>query len=67
MPASFVGAGEPALRYVVAYLALQFAAWGAVHLLVVSTSGLPGAVYKLFQWSLFLVVGGLAWAGIATA
>ena len=65
--AGFVGAGEQALRYVVAYLALQFAAWGAVHLLVVSTSGLPGAVYKLFQWSLFLVVGGLAWAGIATA
>ena len=45
------------------YVALQFLAYGAVHLFVVSTSKLPGAVYKQFQWSLFLAVGVTAWAG----
>ena len=45
------------------YVAAQFLAYGAVHLFLVSTSGLPGAVYKQFQWALFLVVGVTAWAG----
>ncbi len=60
-------AGAEAMQFVIAYLALQFAAWGAVHLLVISTSGLSGAVYKLFQWIFFLSVGSLAWAGVAQA
>ncbi len=45
------------------YVGLQFVAYGAVHLLLVSTSKLPGAVYKQFQWSLFLAVGITACAG----
>ncbi len=47
------------------FLALQFAAWGLVHLLLVATSGLPGAVYKLFQWTLFLATAATAFAGLA--
>lgn len=49
-----------ALHYIVIYLALQFAAWGVDHLLPTTTSGLPGAIYKMFQWMLFLAIGGLA-------
>jgi len=45
------------------YVAAQFLAYGAVHLIVVSTSKLPGAVYKQFQWSLFFAVGATAWVG----
>ena len=45
------------------YVALQFLTYGAVHLFLVSTSKLPGAVYKQFQWSLFFAVGVTAWAG----
>ncbi len=45
------------------FVALQFLAYGAVHLVLVSTSKLPGAVYKQFQWSLFFAVGLTAWAG----
>jgi hypothetical protein len=45
------------------YIGLQFLAYGAVHLFLVSTSKLPGAVYKQFQWSLFFAVGLTAWAG----
>lgn len=59
----FAGAGENAWNYLVAFLALQFAAWGVVHLIVITTSGIPGALYKLFQWALFLLVAGFAWAG----
>ena len=65
--AAWMGVDEYAVRYLVAYLALQFGLWGAVHLLIMSTSGLPGAVYKMFQWSLFLAVGGLTWAGLSLA
>ena len=49
-----------AQHYIVIYLALQFAAWGVDHLPLTTTSGLPGEIYKMFQWVLFLTVGGLA-------
>lgn len=61
------GASGPAWNYVIAYLAVQFAAWSIVHFALITTSGLPGAIYKLFQWILFLGVGGFAWAGIGLA
>ena len=35
------------------YAAVQFLAYGAIHLFLVATSKLPGAVYKQFQWALF--------------
>jgi hypothetical protein len=65
--AAWTDVNGAALYYLVAYLGLQFGAWGAVHLALMSSSGLPGAVYKMFQWSLFLMVGGLIWAGLALA
>ncbi len=65
--AGITAADAPALQYLVVYIAVQFAAWGAIHLLLTTTSGLPGAVYKMFQWALFLIVGGLAWAGTTVA
>jgi hypothetical protein len=46
------------------YAGVQFLAYGAVHLFLVTTSKLPGAVYKQFQWSLFLAVGGTALLGV---
>lgn len=45
------------------YVTVQFLAIGLVHLFLVSTSKLPGAIYKQFQWSLFLAVGFTALAG----
>jgi hypothetical protein len=65
--AGIAGADAQAWKYLIAYLAVQYAAWGAVHLWIVTTSGLPGAICKLFQWVLFLAVGGFAWAGISLA
>jgi hypothetical protein len=62
---AWFGMDQQALLYLAAYIALQFTLWGAVHLLLMSSSGLPGAVYKMFQWSLFLTVGGLTWAGLS--
>ncbi|MFP6772047.1 MAG: hypothetical protein VCE74_06875 [Alphaproteobacteria bacterium] len=46
------------------YAGVQFLAYGAVHLFLVTTSKLSGAVYKQFQWSLFLAVGGTALLGV---
>lgn len=45
------------------FIGIQFLAIGALHLYLVATSGLPGAIYKQFQWSLFLAVGLTALAG----
>lgn len=59
----FTGAADQAWNYLVVFLAIQYAVWGVVHLLLISTSGLPGAIYKLFQWALFLGVAGLTWLG----
>jgi hypothetical protein len=55
--------GEAARGPLALYVALQFMAYGAVHLFLVSTSNLPGAVHKQFQWSLFLAVGVAALVG----
>jgi hypothetical protein len=58
---------EPsALEPLAFYAGVQFLAYGAVHLFLVSTSKLPGAIYKQFQWSLFLAVGGTALMGVLT-
>ena len=56
---------DPATEILIGFIGLQFAAWGLVHLLLVATSGLRGAIYKLFQWSLFLAVAVTAFAGLA--
>ncbi|MDP6344511.1 MAG: hypothetical protein QF384_00030 [Alphaproteobacteria bacterium] len=55
---------DPTMRLLVAFVAAQFAAWGLVHLSLVATSGLPGAIYRMFQWSLFLIVAASAAAGL---
>ncbi len=52
------GLAAPHALPLVAFVAAQYALWGCVHLLVVSTSEIPGAVYKMFQWTLFLAVAG---------
>jgi len=59
------GVDGSGLGFLITYIALQFALWGGVHFLVVSTSGLPGAIYKMFQWALFLMVGGFAFLGLS--
>ena len=56
---------EPAvLGPLAAYAGIQFLAYGALHLFLVTTSKLAGAVYKQFQWSLFRAVGGTALLGV---
>ena len=58
---------DPISEILIGFVGLQFAAWGLLHLLLVATSGLPGAIYKLFQWSLFIAVAATAFAGLALA
>ncbi len=60
--AVFAGDGS-AMRVLALFVGVQFLAVGAIHLYLVATSGLPGAVYKQFQWSMFFVIGLTAIAG----
>lgn len=71
-PVALIYAGVDAtagasMKLLIGFLAAQFAAWGVVHLVLVGTSGLPGAIYKQFQWSLFLAVAASAVAGLTLA
>ncbi len=61
--AAFMPGDGPVRNALAIYVAVQFLCYGVVHLLLVTTSGLPGAVYKQFQWSLFLAVGITALTG----
>ncbi len=54
--ALIAGAGT-AMTVLAVFIGIQFLVIGAVHLFLVTTSGLSGAVYKQFQWVLFLAVG----------
>jgi hypothetical protein len=62
--AGLEGVSAASLKILIGFLAAQFAAWGVVHLALIGTSGLPGAVYKQFQWSLFLGIAATALAGL---
>jgi hypothetical protein len=58
------GDGAAATHYsLVVFVAALYFVYGVVHLTIVSTSGLPGAIYKQFQWLLFFAVGVSAWVG----
>ncbi len=47
----------PSMTVLAVFIGIQFLVIGVLHLFLVATSQLPGAVYKLFQWMLFLAVG----------
>ena len=45
---------------------LSFIAYGVVEILVALTSGLPGALGKIFVWIFFLLTGAVALGGYFT-
>ena len=48
---------------VVKFVALHYALYAVVQILVALTSGLDGAFLKLFQWVLFALIAVLGWFG----
>lgn len=48
----------------VRFIALNYFLFGCWQLFLIFTSGIPGAVYRMFQWVLFLVIAVCAWAGV---
>ncbi len=46
------------------FIVVQYGLWAAVHFVVTVTSGIPGALYKLFQWCLFGAVAITAYLGM---
>jgi hypothetical protein len=55
--AGLIAGDGPAMRVLAVFVGIQFLVIGALHLSLVATSHLPGAVYKQFQWILFFAVG----------
>jgi hypothetical protein len=61
--AGFVG-GDLVPATVAGFIGGLYLLWGAVSLYLGLTSGIEGAMKKLFQWVFFMNVGGLALAGV---
>ncbi|MBT3791301.1 MAG: hypothetical protein HN725_05280 [Alphaproteobacteria bacterium] len=61
--AGYVGS-DATLQPVVLFIGVTFVLWGAVHLYLGLTSGIPDAMKKMFQWAFFMAVGGFALAGV---
>ena len=45
-------------------IAAQFALYGVVQILMVLVSGIEKGLFRIFQWTFFLVISALAWVGI---
>ncbi len=61
--AALIAGAGPVMTVLAVFIGIQFLVIGALHLFLVATSHLPGAVYKQFQWMLFLAVGMTALMG----
>lgn len=49
--------------WLVKFIAINYGLFAAVQIVIAATSGIQKAVFKMFQWTLFLFVAVFAWLG----
>jgi hypothetical protein len=47
----------------VQFIAVHFALFAVTQLIIAATSKIPNAVFKMFQWIIFVVIAVFAWLG----
>jgi hypothetical protein len=47
----------------VRFIAINYAAFAVIQILIALTSSIQNAVFKLFQWTFFVVIAVFAWLG----
>ena len=52
--------------WLVKFIALNYGLFALVQVVVAATSGIQNAIFKMFQWLLFIFVAVFAWVGTIT-
>jgi hypothetical protein len=52
--------------WLVQFIAVNYGVFALVQIVIAATSGIPNALFKFFQWTLFLFVAVFAWVGVVT-
>ena len=50
--------------WLVRFIALNYGVFAVVQIVLAATSGIQNALFKFFQWTLFMFVAVFAWVGI---
>ena len=50
-------------KLLVQFVALNYSLFAVVQIIIALTSGIPGALTKLFQWVFWVIIAVLAWIG----
>ena len=50
--------------WLVKFIAINYGIFALVQIVIAATSGIPNAIFKMFQWMLFVFVAVFAWVGI---
>jgi len=66
--AALIGAGVgldlgPGNQLLIQFIAMNYATFGIVQLVIALTSGVDRAIFKMFQWTIFIPVALFAWLG----
>ena len=49
----------------VKFIAIHYAVFAATQIIIAATSGIQNAVFKMFQWTIFVFIAVFAWIGAA--
>jgi hypothetical protein len=49
----------------VKFIAIHYALFAATQIIIAATSGIRNAVFKMFQWTIFVFIAVFAWIGAA--
>jgi hypothetical protein len=50
--------------WLIKFIALNYGLFALVQIVIAATSGIQNAIFKMFQWMLFVFVAVFAWVGI---
>ena len=57
--------GDMDAIFLVKFIAVQYLLFAAVQLVIAFTSQLDKAIFKLFQWTFFVLIAVFAWLGVS--
>lgn len=46
-------------------IAIHYASFAVIQIIIAATSGIQNAIFKLFQWTIFVFIAVFAWVGAA--
>ncbi|MDJ0814830.1 MAG: hypothetical protein QNJ58_01460 [Desulfobacterales bacterium] len=55
---------EKTTTWLVRFIAANYGVFALVQIVIAATSGVPNALFKFFQWTLFVFVAVFAWVGV---